>query len=131
MNLTLNDFSPRALFLFAEQLSKVLIFGSWTRLDSDNWVRIEPGRRPTDSRAGVWLCGGQTDLEAGWHFRIGFGVAGLSGLSISSQKPSETAELCMARVDEILSKESDVYLANDTTFSDNKSFAEKLLKAGM
>ncbi len=100
--------SPNELYVLKEALSKLLVFGPWTKQDEGCCKRPEPGRTLADSRAFVWHCSGYGDLAAGWYYRIGFGVAGIGG--ITGTIAHESADGCMKTVDAVLSRVPDLYL---------------------
>lgn len=87
------------LFDLKARLAKLTVLGPWKEA-AGGWERPEAGRHESD--VGVWKADESTSLEVGWHFRLGFGVVGIAG--VSSRKPSVTAEECMARVDELLAR---------------------------
>jgi len=109
MSSDITEFSPEELFQLKENLAKIIVFGAWKKKDGWHYIRPEAGQSDSESRALVWYYEGDSGLDAGWHFRIGFCVVTLGG--ISSTEPAKTAEECMKHVDEILSSAKKVILS--------------------
>lgn len=112
--LDISKMSPRDLFDLKERLSRMKVFGPWTQANVFHFVRPEPGRGLNDSRVSVWLkvpYEEKDPLKPGWYFRLGFGVLDLFG--VSGTKPFKDAKDCMARVDELLKRDSSNYLVEE------------------
>jgi hypothetical protein len=92
---------PAELFLLKEELSRLVVLGPWQELNGHTWIRQEAGR-PTSSssRIAIWLTPGGDGLDAGWYYRLGFGVLCISG--VENRTPYPNAESCMAAVDFLL-----------------------------
>ncbi len=101
--------SPTELYRLKDELAEILIFGPWTKKDEGCFGRPEPGLADR-YRVSVWHCSGppDSDLEAGWYYRIGFCVVGIGGVTGTTPFPS--AEDCMKAADSALAGVPDLYL---------------------
>ncbi len=102
----IDKLSPGELFDLKDALAAVLVFGPWTKDGENVFFRPEPARRLHDSRVSVWRCDGEGDLEAGWYWRVGFGVVGVLGCTGTTAY--ERVEDCMADVDKYLATEPSI-----------------------
>jgi hypothetical protein len=106
----IEQLSPAELFNLKEQLAKVDVFGLWRQQSAKcGFERPEPGKR--DTRVTVWYCDGDSDLERGWYYRLGFGVVGIGG--VSNRTPFELAQQCMAAADALLAAQQDVFIVQE------------------
>lgn len=104
--------TPSELFEVKRQLAMINVFGPWRKKESghDGFERPEPDRN--EPRVYVWHCDGSYDLEAGWYFRIGFGVVDIAGFS--NRDPIPSSQECRDGVDEILRKADGVVIVENT-----------------
>lgn len=106
MRINLDTLTVEQLYGLKEALSRLTVFGPWTKRTEGRFVRPEPAN--ADGRVSVWYCDGSYDLAAGWYYRIGFGVVGIGG--VTGTVAHERAEDCMIAADECLAGVPDVRL---------------------
>ena len=96
----------KALYALKEQLSKVLVFGPWTKEGDDRFVRPESGRQPS---VVIHHCRRREYYSLlGWYYCIDHQEGG--DCWWDHEMVYQTAEACMAAADACLADETNVFL---------------------